>query len=348
MRFKLLILFSSFLVTFCHPELHSREALVSVERVSKAKTSFVSIESNAKAIDEIVIKSEIEGKIIEIFKNEGDKVKQNEVIAVVEDIKYLAKYKSAQEKLFSMESKLKKSSLKLERFNELFSKEIISNQEYEEALYDHNSSLSDFNSLLEELKQAKIELDNCYIKSPFNGIISNKYINLGEFVSKDSKIVEITNNEKIEIPLYVPKNYLLFINEGDPVEVQLSGGRKYSSKISKIVRKIDKSLGTFLVKIYILEKNDIISGEDVKVVLSIEPPINSFRVNKDSVNNEDGKKIIFKVKNNRVYPVEIVIVDLQDNYYIATGQIKENDIIVVDGNESLRPKQPIKILKYLK
>ena len=35
---------------------------MSVEKVSKAKTSFVSIESNAKAIDEIVIKSEIEGK----------------------------------------------------------------------------------------------------------------------------------------------------------------------------------------------------------------------------------------------------------------------------------------------
>ena len=58
--------------------------------------------------------------------------------------------------------------------------------------------------------------------------------------------------------------------------------------------------------------------------------------------------IIFKVKNNIVYPVEIVITDLQDNYYIATGQIKENDIIVVDGNESLRPKQPVKILRYLK
>ena len=82
--------------------------------------------------------------------------------------------------------------------------------------------------------------------------------------------------------------------------------------------------------------------------MSIKPPINSFKVNKDSVNNEDGKKIIFKVKNNKVYPIEIVIIDLQDNYYIATGKIKENDIIVVDGNESLRPQQPIKILRYLK
>ena len=111
MRFKLLILFSFFFVSFNHSELHSREALVSVERISKAKMSFASIESNAKAIDEIVIKSEIEGKITEIFKNEGEEVKQNEVIAVIDDIKYLAKYKSAQEKLFSMESKLKKSSL---------------------------------------------------------------------------------------------------------------------------------------------------------------------------------------------------------------------------------------------
>ena len=51
---------------------------------------------------------------------------------------------------------------------------------------------------------------------------------------------------------------------------------------------------------------------------------------------------------DRVYPVEIVVVDLQDNYYIATGQIKENDIIVVDGNESLRTNQPVKILRYLK
>ena len=112
MKYKLLILFSFFLISFSHPELHSREALVSVEKVSKAKTSFVSIESNAKAIDEIVIKSEIEGKIIEIFKNEGDKVKQNEIIAVVEDIKYLAKYKSAQEKAIFNGIKIKKIVIK--------------------------------------------------------------------------------------------------------------------------------------------------------------------------------------------------------------------------------------------
>ena len=94
----------------------------------------------------------------------------------MDNSKYLAIYKSSQEKLFSLESELKKSSLKLKRFNTLLDKEVVSSQEYEEVLYNHNSVLSNFNSQLEIMKFNKINLDKCNIKAKFDGIISKKFL----------------------------------------------------------------------------------------------------------------------------------------------------------------------------
>ena len=68
------------------------------------------------------------------------------------------------------------TQVKLKRFNTLLDKEVVSSQEYEEVLYNHNSVLSNFNSQLEIMKFNKINLDKCNIKAKFDGIISKKFL----------------------------------------------------------------------------------------------------------------------------------------------------------------------------
>ena len=135
---KILFLFCMALSTLAFAN-NGRDFLVSATKIKDFKSAIISIEGNANAINDTILSSEVVGVVSKINKNEGQEVTKDEIIAKIDNSKYLAIYKSSQEKLFSLESELKKSSLKLKRFNTLLDKEVVSSQEYEEVLYNHNS-----------------------------------------------------------------------------------------------------------------------------------------------------------------------------------------------------------------
>ncbi len=344
MSIKILFLFFNFFLIVLNLNLFA-ETIVSATKIKKLSNTKISIEAKAKAFNEAIISSEIKGKVLRVLKYEGNKIEKDEIIAKIENSKYLALFNSSQEKLFSLESNLKKSSSKLKRYNGLLEKEIISNQEYEEVLYEHNSILSDFNSQLEIMKFNKINLENCNIRASFNGIISKKFINEGQYLDEGDKIFEILDNEKIEVELYIPEIYFELININDPVEINYGTENKIDSYISSIVKKIDNTFGTFLAMVYIERNNSIIPGEDLIVNIKIKSPKNSFLINKDAVINKKDKKIIYVIKNKRAIPIEIKVLDLYGEHFIANGPISASDLIVLDGNENLIPKQNVKVVK---
>tara|TARA_B100000131_G_scaffold70443_1_gene66742 strand:- start:9217 stop:10260 length:1044 start_codon:yes stop_codon:yes gene_type:complete len=326
----------------------SREVNVTATKIKQFKHTVVSIEGNANAIKDSVISSEVVGVVSNIYSNEGDSIEKNQIIAKIDNSKYLAIYNSSQEKLFSIESELKKSTSRLKRYNGLLEKEIISNQEYEDVLYNHNSILSNFNSQLELMNFNKINLQNCDIKANFSGTISKKFIKLGQYIEEGDSLFEIIDSKQLEIYLYIPKIYYSLVKIDDDVEIVLQNGRKIEAKISNIVKKIDKSFGTFLAKVYLENIYGIIPGEDIVANIKMGSPKGSFLINKDSVINKGNKKIIFKVKNRRAIPVEIKIFDLYGDYFIAKGPINMNDLIVLDGNEMLSTNQKVNISEVVK
>ncbi|NSW96868.1 efflux RND transporter periplasmic adaptor subunit [bacterium] len=344
---KILFLFCMVFSNFAFAN-NGRDFLVSATKIKDFKSAIISIEGNANAINDTILSSEVVGVVSKINKNEGEEVRKNEIIAKIDNSKYLAIYKSSQEKLFSLESELKKSSLKLKRFNTLLDKEVVSSQEYEEVLYNHNSVLSNFNSQLEIMKFNKINLDKCNIKAKFDGIISKKFLKLGQYIDEGDNLFEIIDSNRLEIHLYIPKSYFSLININDEVEITFRDENKIYAKISNIVNKIDKAYGTFLAVVYIDNNKLIIPGEEIIAKVKIKPPEGTFLINKDAVINMSDKKIVYKIKGKKVYPVEIKIYDLYGDYFIGSGPIKRNDLIVLDGNETLAPNQTVSISNIIK
>ena len=112
---KILFLFCMALSTLAFAD-NGRDFLVSATKIKDFKSAIISIEGNANAINDTILSSEVVGVVSKINKNEGQEVTKDEIIAKIDNSKYLAIYKSSQEKLFSLESELKKSSLKLGKY----------------------------------------------------------------------------------------------------------------------------------------------------------------------------------------------------------------------------------------
>ena len=230
----------------------SYESNVSVYKIKeRTKLPTIKITSNAMALKEYIIRSEVEGKVNNILKDEGENVLENETFATIENSKYNFALKNSQEMLYAAEAELKLSNLRLKRFNSLFEKRIISQQELDQALYSEQNLLSKFNSQFEILKKSKLDYENCNIKSKFDGTISRKYVKEGDYIEIGTPLFQITNNRIIEIRIFVPDAYINKIDEGTKVVLNPKNSKAINSKITKVIRRIDSTSGTFLAKIYI-------------------------------------------------------------------------------------------------
>ena len=323
----------------------AREMEVTAIRLEKNNSpSIIELHSNAMAFQEYTLSAEVSGNIIKITKLEGEGVDANEIFAKIDSAKHEIALKNSEQQLFAIEAELKKSSLKLERYHELLLKEIISQQEFEEVLYKEKNLLSKFNSQFEDVRQAKLDLDKCHIRPNFNGIISRKYVNEGDFVNVGDRLFKITNGEILEISIYIPDFYINKINKGSSALIKTKNLGNIETKIDRIISRVENTTGTFMAKVYLDNFLGIVPGEEIVVEVGLHSDPNTLRINKDSVNNTEKGKFVYKIIKNKVYPVEINIVENQDGYFLAKGDLKEGDIVVLEGNETLIPGQKVKVV----
>ncbi len=141
--------------------------------------------------------SQVSGKIEKIYVDFNSEVKKGQVIAEIEQSAFLARlqqnkanYKSAVAGVEKAKVTLENDKKKYDRSLDLFNKDLISYQEKEAAETQYYSSKADLQSAEAKLEQAKsqlessqVDLDFTIIKSPIDGVVINRNINVGQTVA---------------------------------------------------------------------------------------------------------------------------------------------------------------------
>jgi membrane fusion protein (multidrug efflux system) len=102
-----------------------------------------------------------------------------------------------------------------------------------------------------ELQQSEAELALRTIRSPINGIVTQRSLGPGEFVSQQATIVTIARIDPLYVETYVPVHYYKFIKLGETAIVRLNnpfpGDRQ--AKVGVIDQVFDAASGTFGVRL---------------------------------------------------------------------------------------------------
>jgi multidrug efflux pump subunit AcrA (membrane-fusion protein) len=103
---------------------------------------------------------------------------------------------------------------------------------------------------------------------------------------------------------------------------------------------------TFPVKIS-LENPDmrIKSGMEVQVAFSVGGTRESLVVPKDAVVISGKDRLVYVVRDGVAYPEPVVVQGYFENSVSFEGNLKPGDVVVVRGNERLRPGQPVKVVQ---
>lgn len=287
------------------PYLNPQISTATVSRVTASEASTVLTSSGyviARKKAEISPKSV--GRISWINLEEGQKVKQGELVAKLENQELKAQRDE-------IASNLDNAKRDLKRQRELFSKGIISPQTLDNAK-------TQVRVLEAKLRNAEELIHNTQIYAPISGVVTVKKAFLGETVtpqgfggagSAGATFAVIVDLDSLETETDINEQNLGKLKLGMPAEITLDAfpEHPYKARLRQIVPTADRQKGTVTVRVEFLTKDDKVLPEMSCKVNFLDPALykdgierNLILVPTSSVVDYDGTKGVFMVDNYRV------------------------------------------------
>ena len=189
--------------------------------------------------DEVEIKPQLNGIISEIMVEEGDLVNNGDLIAIIKVVPDERSVYGAQSQVKSAELNVNNAKRQMQRAEELFSKQIISQQEYEDAELRFNTAKENLQAAqndLEIIRKGSVSgssTANTNIRATITGTILEIPIKLG-----DQVIAANSFNSGSTVAIIADLNKMIFEGQVDEAEVgKLEVGQGLSVSMAAIPDK---------------------------------------------------------------------------------------------------------------
>ena len=197
-----------------------------------------------------------------------------------------------------------------------------------------------------QLRLADIDLYNAKIRAPYNGVVSQKHTSPGAFLNVGDPVVTLINDDFLEIEADVPSDRLSGLLIGRVTSAKLENGQALKVTVRAIVPEENGLTRTrpvrFTPKISASAEESVAANQSVTVLLPVGVRRDVVSVHKDAVIPRGGESIVFVAKEGKAVRQALQLGDAVGNRFEVLDGLKAGDVVVVRGNERLRPGQSIK------
>ncbi len=307
-------------------------------RVQEVNLESLSIKStyvgNLLPNQRVIMRSEIDGVIENIYFDEGDEIVNNKKL-----IDISTKELSLKLKIAFADSKLAETNLK--RDEKLAKDNLIPN-----AQLDQTRTFAERALLNREL--AKISLNKSIINSPLSGTAKTRFVKVGEFVRKGDRLVEILNVDRILVKVNIPEQEILQFNIGQKVDIELYILEKklFEGKVKKIGLEADASNRTFPVEIEVNNRERILRpGMLARVTFNKRVDQDQVVVPRHTILERDSGRIVYVVDKGKAFQREVSTgISQREKVQILTG-LGRGEQLVVEGHTKLTDGEEINIVQ---
>ncbi len=237
-----------------------------------------------EAEGEAVVVAKVSGVVKKIFVEEGDSVKAGQVLAKLEDEEFI-------HKLAQVEARLEELANEYQRNKELFKNKLVSAEAYDRAKYEYQTQKSTYDL-------TKLDLNYTEIKAPISGIVSERFIKVGNMVTVNQETFRVTDFDPLLAVLHVPEKELSKLQAGFPAELMADAvpGEIFSAGILRISPVVSAETGTFKVTVAVMDKTRKLKpGMFTRVNIVYDMHENTLLLPKDAILTEDSESAVFIV-----------------------------------------------------
>ena len=291
------------------------------------------------------VASQSSGVVLKVNFESGDNVKKGDILVYIDSEILDSQIKSARANVEIAKIDLENSQKDYDRYKELIVKKSISQKTYDDSLFALNSAKQTITKERNSLNELLIQKNKKTIKAPFDGVIVEKSIEVGEWTNSGQAVAELINTKDIDLTFNLPTSYIYKLSKDMKYNVSV-GEIQLESKLYATIAKGSRLTRTFPVKFKAQAQNSFIyDGMEAKIKLPRAKKVESLIVPRDAVIKRFGQNIVFVNLDGKamMFPVQIIGFDKQNVAIAGQGLVKGMDV-VTKGNERIFPNQPLKSL----
>lgn len=191
---------------------------------------------------------------------------------------------------------------------------------------------------------AAINLYNADIRAPYAGVISQRNVEAGAFVGVGQPVVTMVNDTELELEADVPAGRIAALLPGTEVSYRIGDGEPRPAVVRAMVPVENPATRTRLVRF--VSKGPAIDAQlAANQSVTLDLPTGIARevatVHKDAILYRQGGTLVFVVRDGKaeIRPVRLGEA-IGSRFEVASG-LQPGDVVVVRGNERLRPGQAV-------
>lgn len=278
--------------------------------------------------------AKVSGLVEKLFVEEGHWVREGDVLTQLDDERLKIQVDQALVDLNRLEADYK-------RAGNLFEKELISEEEYENIRFQYESQKSAY-------ELAKLDLEYSSITAPISGVITERLIRIGNQVNVSQKVFAIANFNPLVARVFIPESEMRRLQVGQSVKILIDadGDELHDGRVARVSPVVDPASGTVKATIEVTgSKNSLKPGMFARLKIITDTRTDAIVIPKRALVSNDGEQAVFVVADNlaRKRQVEIGFDD-EGQVEILSG-LEEAEQVVTIGQSGLKDSTKVEIVQ---
>jgi len=196
-----------------------------------------------------------------------------------------------------------------------------------------------------ELDLKQLNLVYSEITAPYPGTVTARRIDSGDYVSEGQNVLTLLNTKNLEIEADVPADYIGGLKSGVDIGVTMRTGQTLQSQVRAVIPQENPLTRTRAVRFTLsngFDTNQLASEQTVTVHIPQGKKREVTAVPKDAILHKGGGTAVFVVRDTKALLTPVTLGVPTGSYFEVLDGLTPGDIVVVRGNERLRPNQSVK------
>ncbi|MES2046797.1 MAG: efflux RND transporter periplasmic adaptor subunit [Pseudomonadota bacterium] len=293
------------------------------------------------------LRAEVSAIVLQVLKENGEAVKKGDLLVRLDDTSIRDSMNSAEEAARASAQSFDQAERQFQRLKTLRASGMTSTQQLEDAEIRRNNAQSDLVAAKARSVQARQQLQRTEVRSPFDGIVSERKVSAGDTAQIGKELVKVIDPASMRFQGLISADKVTQVKLGQAVNFRING---YDQEFNGKVKRVDPAANATTRQLEVLV--DFVGNNQPRISgLYAEGRIETgttqvLMVNDSSLIRDGDKAYVWSVKGGLLKKTNLVIGerDARRGDYAVTSGLVTGDKVIMQPLSTLVDGQKVEMV----
>lgn len=279
------------------------------------------------------VKAQVPGTLARLTAQRGERVRQGEVLAVIEAEGIRGQAASAQAAVAAARSARALAERQLESARTLHEAGALSDLEFEQAKTAYESAEAQLAAAQGQATSAAEQAARATVRAPITGVVSDRLVEIGEAVNPAQPLYTVVNTDVLELEGQVPVSQAAALEVGQEVVFTIDGypGRTFRGAVARIEPTADPQTRQLGVYLRLENPGNLVGGLFATGRVLSETAEDALLVPRQAVRGSDNAPYVLAVEEGQIVRRNVTVTarDPERGFVAVAGDVQAGTVVLV-------------------